>query len=70
VQWFLGLDGRVDIARVIGHAQQMCDFDVLCLQEVAIHFPGLEGGADFDQVSPSSTVQATFGGAASIESMT
>ena len=50
VQWFLGIDGRVDVARVIRHAQQVCDFDVLCLQEVAVHFPGLEGDADFDQV--------------------
>lgn len=51
VQWFLGLDGVVDVARVLGHARQLCDFDVLCLQEVAVHFPGLPGGAPFDQAA-------------------
>ena len=50
VQWFLGLDGRVDVARVIRHAQHLCDFDLLCLQEVAVHFPDLDGGAVGDQV--------------------
>jgi len=49
VQWFLGLDGVVDVARVLGHARQLCDFDVLCLQEVAVHFPGLQGTAPVDQ---------------------
>lgn len=49
VQWFLGLDGVVDVARVIGHARQLCDFDVLCLQEVAVNFPGLQGTPPFDQ---------------------
>lgn len=49
VQWFLGMDGVVDVARVIGHARQLCDFDVLCLQEVAVNFPGLQGAAPFDQ---------------------
>lgn len=50
VQWFCGLDNRVSVERVIAHARQMADFDVLCLQEVAVHYPRLEGGADFDQV--------------------
>lgn len=51
VQWFLGLDGVIDIARVIGHARQLCDFDVLCLQEVAVDFPGLDGGVPSDQAA-------------------
>lgn len=51
VQWFMGLDGRVDVARVLRHARALCDFDVLCLQEVAQHFPGLGGAAPFDQVA-------------------
>jgi endonuclease/exonuclease/phosphatase family metal-dependent hydrolase len=51
VQWFMGLDGIVDIPRVIAHARRLCDFDVLCLQEVAVNFPGLPGGAPFDQVA-------------------
>ena len=36
VQWFCGLDERVDVPRVLAHARAMADFDVLCLQEVAV----------------------------------
>ncbi len=43
VQWFRGLDGEVDVERVLGHAQTLVDFDVLCLQEVSDNFPGLPG---------------------------
>ena len=50
VQWFCGLDNQVSVERVLAHARQMADFDVLCLQEVAVNYPGLEGGAGFDQV--------------------
>jgi hypothetical protein len=32
VQWFCGLDERVDIDRVVAHARAMADFDGLCLQ--------------------------------------
>lgn len=51
VQWFRGLDGRVDPARVIAHARALGDFDVLCVQEVADNFPDprLEGNDDRDQ---------------------
>jgi endonuclease/exonuclease/phosphatase family metal-dependent hydrolase len=51
VQWFCGLDGRVDVERVVAEARAMADFDILCLQEVAIDYPGLEGDAGFDQVA-------------------
>jgi endonuclease/exonuclease/phosphatase family metal-dependent hydrolase len=51
VQWFLGLDGVVDVARVVDHARSLCDFDVLCLQEVSVHLGGLNGGGDFDQAA-------------------
>lgn len=51
VQWFLGLDGVVDVRRVIDHARSLCDFDVLCLQEVAVNFPGLKGAAASDQAA-------------------
>jgi endonuclease/exonuclease/phosphatase family metal-dependent hydrolase len=51
VQWFLGLDGVVDVARVIAHARNLCDFDVLCLQEVSVNLRGLKGGGDFDQAA-------------------
>lgn len=49
VQWFRGVDGQVDVTRVIDHARSLCDFDVLCLQEVSVHLRGLTGGGDFDQ---------------------
>lgn len=51
VQWFRGVDGVVDPGRVIAHARALCDFDVLCLQEVAVNFPGLPGTAPFDQAA-------------------
>lgn len=49
VQWCRGCDGRVDPARIVRAARDMGDFDVLCLQEVARHFPGLPGSAGEDQ---------------------
>lgn len=48
-QWFCGLDGKVDVDRVIRHAQALIDFDVLCLQEVAVGYPGLQGDAGAEQ---------------------
>ncbi|MFO1283016.1 MAG: endonuclease/exonuclease/phosphatase family protein [Burkholderiales bacterium] len=51
VQWFRGLDGRVDPARVIAHARSLADFDVLCVQELADHYPApmLAGNDEADQ---------------------
>lgn len=51
VQWFLGLDGTVDVERVIGHARTLCDFDVLCLQEVSDNYPDLPGCDGADQAA-------------------
>lgn len=51
VQWFCGLDERIDLQRVLDQARAMADFDVLCLQEVAVHYPQLAGDAGFDQVA-------------------
>ena len=42
IQWGLGMDGRVDLARIVREARQLADFDVLCLQEVADGFADLE----------------------------
>ena len=50
VQWFCGLDGVVSVERVLSEARAMADFDVLCLQEVAVNYPRLAGDAGFDQV--------------------
>ena len=49
VQWFCGIDGVVDIARVVETAKAMADFDVICMQEVAVNYPRLEGNASHDQ---------------------
>jgi endonuclease/exonuclease/phosphatase family metal-dependent hydrolase len=49
VQWFCGLDGVVDVQRVVKVAKEMADFDVICMQEVAVNYPRLEGDASHDQ---------------------
>jgi len=49
LQWGRGLDGRVDLARIVAHARALADFDVLNVQEIADNFPGLEGNDDADQ---------------------
>lgn len=49
VQWGRGVDGVVDIARVVEHARALGQFDVLCLQEVADNFPDLPGNDDANQ---------------------
>jgi endonuclease/exonuclease/phosphatase family metal-dependent hydrolase len=49
IQWGCGIDGRVDLARIVETARALADFDVLCVQEVADNFPGLEGNDDADQ---------------------
>ena len=49
VQWFCGLDGVIDIARVVEDARDMADFDVICMQEVAVNYPRLDGDASHNQ---------------------
>jgi len=51
VQWCRGIDNRVDPARIVAEARRLADFDVLCVQEVADHFPApmLAGNDDADQ---------------------
>ena len=49
IQWGCGLDGRVDLERIVRTARTMADFDLLCVQEVADNFPGLEGNDERDQ---------------------
>ena len=51
VQWFCGLDDLVSVERVVDEARAMADFDLLCLQEVAVFYPQLTGNAGFDQVA-------------------
>ena len=48
IQWARGLDGRVDPGRVTDTIHRLGDFDVICLQEVAVNFPGLPGSQGED----------------------
>lgn len=51
IQWTRGMDGRVDVARILRTIDRLGDFDVICLQEVAVNFPGLPGSRGEDQVA-------------------
>ena len=51
IQWSRGMDGRVDPARILQTIRRLGDFDVICLQEVAVNFPGLPGSRGEDQVA-------------------
>jgi endonuclease/exonuclease/phosphatase family metal-dependent hydrolase len=51
IQWGRGLDGRVDLPRILRRIREIGDFDVICLQEVAVNFPGLPGNSCEDQVA-------------------
>jgi endonuclease/exonuclease/phosphatase family metal-dependent hydrolase len=48
-QWCCGNDGIVSPRRIVDGARALCDFDVLCLQEIAVNYPGLRGNAGHDQ---------------------
>ncbi len=50
IQWGRGIDLKVDLARIARTAREMADFDVLCLQEVAVNFQGLAGSRGENQV--------------------
>ncbi len=64
IQWGRGMDGRVDLARIVNEARRIADFDVLCLQEVADGFSDLEGHDGGDQFAG---LAALLPGYASIE---
>jgi endonuclease/exonuclease/phosphatase family metal-dependent hydrolase len=50
IQWSRGVDGVVSPQRIVDDARRLGgDFDVLCLQEVAAHFPALPGSDGEDQ---------------------
>jgi endonuclease/exonuclease/phosphatase family metal-dependent hydrolase len=50
-QWCCGIDGIVSPRRIVEGARALGDFDVLCLQEIAVNYPALAGGAGHDQVA-------------------
>lgn len=49
VQWCRGIDGNVDPNRIAAAALSLADFDILCLQEVAINFARLAGSRGENQ---------------------
>jgi endonuclease/exonuclease/phosphatase family metal-dependent hydrolase len=49
IQWGRGVDGQVDLGRIVRVARDMADFDVLCLQEVSDNYPGLAGAGSDNQ---------------------
>lgn len=54
IQWGRGVDGRVDLDRIISQAKHLADFDVLCLQEVNAGFaelPGSDGSDQFAEIA-------------------
>ena len=51
IQWGRGADGVVNLQRTISAIRTLGDFDVICLQEVAVGFAGLQGGAPVDCVA-------------------
>ncbi len=42
-QWCRGVDGTVNVRRIVDGARAMAHFDVLCLQEIASGFEGMAG---------------------------
>src|SRR5512138_3479959 len=50
IQWCRGMDGVVDPARIAKTAREICDFDVLCVQEAARNFAALAGSRGEDQI--------------------
>jgi endonuclease/exonuclease/phosphatase family metal-dependent hydrolase len=60
IQWGRGVDGRVDLERIVRTAREMADFDAICMQEVADNFPGLEGNDDRDQFAELSRLLPGF----------
>ena len=51
IQWGRGMDGQVNISRILRTIHQLGDFDVICLQEVAVNFSGLPGSQSEDQIA-------------------
>ncbi len=51
IQWGRGMDGRVDLSRLLQTIHQLGDFDVICLQEVAVNFSGFPDSKSGDQMT-------------------
>ena len=51
IQWGRGADGVVNLSRTLSAIRMLGDFDVICLQEVAVGFAALQGGKPVDGVA-------------------
>lgn len=51
IQWGRGMDGYVDLKRIVQAIHQIDDFDIICLQEVTVNFPDLPGSHNEDQIA-------------------
>ena len=51
IQWGRGMDGRVDLGRILAEIGSLAGFDVIALQEVAVNFPGLPGSSGEDEMA-------------------
>ena len=60
IQWGLGMDGRLDLVRVVAEARRLADCDVLCLQEVADGFADLEQHAGENQFAQLAALLPEF----------
>ena len=49
IQWCRGMDGRVDPGRIARTANELCDPDVLCFQEVSDNYDSLAGSSGENQ---------------------
>ncbi len=49
IQYGLGMDGRVDLKRIVEYAMDIADPDILCFQEVSANMPSLERTDGCDQ---------------------
>jgi endonuclease/exonuclease/phosphatase family metal-dependent hydrolase len=66
IQWGCGLDGRVDLARIVATARELADFDVICFQEVADNYPALQGNDERDQFAELARLLPGFAAAEAI----
>jgi endonuclease/exonuclease/phosphatase family metal-dependent hydrolase len=60
IQWGRGVDGKVDLERIVRDARALADFDVLCLQEVSSGYPELAGCDGSDQFRALSRMLPDF----------
>ena len=66
IQWGCGVDGRVDLRRIVSTARELADFDVICFQEVADNYPALDGNDERDQFAELSLLLPGYRGVESV----